>query len=106
MSVKLVSEVGVGTVAAGVAKANADHVLISGHDGGTHASPLSSIQCAGIPWEGSAGDAADPRPQRPPLADPRADGRAPEDGPRRQIAGLLGADEMGFSTAPLIAGAA
>ena len=51
ISVKLVSEVGVGTVAAGVAKANADHVLIAGHDGGTGASPLSSIQSAGIPWE-------------------------------------------------------
>ncbi len=51
VSVKLVSEVGVGTVAAGVAKANADHVLISGHDGGTGASPLSSIQSAGVPWE-------------------------------------------------------
>ena len=48
---KLVAEVGVGTVAAGVAKANADHVLISGHDGGTGASPLSSILFAGIPWE-------------------------------------------------------
>ena len=51
VSVKLVAEMGVGTVAAGVAKANADHVLISGHDGGTGASPLSSIQSAGIPWE-------------------------------------------------------
>ena len=51
VSVKLVSEVGVGTVAAGVAKANADHVLIAGHDGGTGASPLSSIQSAGVPWE-------------------------------------------------------
>jgi glutamate synthase (NADPH/NADH) large chain/glutamate synthase (ferredoxin) len=51
VSVKLVAEVGVGTVAAGVAKANADHVLISGHDGGTGASPLSSIQAAGVPWE-------------------------------------------------------
>ena len=51
ISVKLVAEVGVGTVAAGVAKANADHVLISGHEGGTGASPLSSILFAGIPWE-------------------------------------------------------
>src|SRR5207247_10669736 len=51
ISVQLVAEVGVGTVAAGVAKANADHVLISGHDGGTGASPLSSIQSAGVPWE-------------------------------------------------------
>jgi len=51
VSVKLVSEVGVGTVAAGVAKANADHVTIAGHDGGTGASPQSSIQSAGVPWE-------------------------------------------------------
>ena len=51
VSVKLVSEVGVGTVAAGVAKANADHVTISGHDGGTGASPQSSVQGAGVPWE-------------------------------------------------------
>ena len=51
ISVKLVSEVGVGTVAAGVAKANADHVVIAGHDGGTGASPQSSIQHAGVPWE-------------------------------------------------------
>jgi glutamate synthase domain-containing protein 2 len=51
ISVKLVSEIGVGTVAAGVAKAHADVVLISGHDGGTGASPLSSIQHAGTPWE-------------------------------------------------------
>ena len=51
MSVKLVSEVGVGTIAAGVAKANADHVVIAGHDGGTGASPQASIQHAGIPWE-------------------------------------------------------
>ncbi len=51
VSVKLVSEVGVGTVAAGVAKANADHVTISGHDGGTGASPQSSVQSAGVPWE-------------------------------------------------------
>ena len=60
MSVKLVSEVGVGTVAAGVSKANADRVLIAGHDGGTGASPLSSIQAAGVPWEiGLAETAAD-----------------------------------------------
>src|SRR4030042_1364395 len=51
VSVKLVSEVGVGTIAAGVAKGNADEVLISGHDGGTGASPLSSIKHAGCPWE-------------------------------------------------------
>ena len=51
ISVKLVSEAGVGTIAAGVAKAHADHILISGHDGGTGASPISSIQYAGTPWE-------------------------------------------------------
>src|SRR5881409_2293532 len=51
VSVKLVAELGVGTVAAGVAKANADHVTIAGHDGGTGASPLSSIVAAGVPWE-------------------------------------------------------
>ena len=51
ISVKLVSEVGVGTIAAGVVKAGADHILISGHDGGTGASPISSIQYAGSPWE-------------------------------------------------------
>ena len=51
ISVKLVSEVGVGTIAAGVAKAHADHILISGHDGGTGASPLTSIKHAGLPWE-------------------------------------------------------
>src|SRR5205814_7633227 len=51
VSVKLVSEVGVGTVAAGVAKANSDHVTISGHDGGTGASPQSSVQSAGVPWQ-------------------------------------------------------
>src|SRR5438552_13404362 len=51
ISVKLVSEVGVGTVAAGVAKANSDHVVIAGYDGGTGASPVSSIQAAGVPWE-------------------------------------------------------
>ena len=63
ISVKLVAEVGVGTVAAGVAKANADHVLISGHDGGTGASPLSSILHAGVPvGDRARRDAADARP--------------------------------------------
>ena len=85
ISVKLVSEVGVGTVAAGVAKANADHVLISGHDGGTGASPLSSILFAGAPvGDRARGDAADARAQRPALADLGADGRAAQDRPRRR----------------------
>ncbi len=61
VSVKLVSEVGVGTIAAGVAKAHADHILISGDSGGTGASPLTSIKHAGLPWElGIAGNSPDP----------------------------------------------
>ena len=69
VSVKLVSEVGVGTVASGVAKANADHLTISGHDGGTGASPQSSVQGAGVPWEiGLGRDPADAAAQRPALA--------------------------------------
>ena len=73
VSVKLVSEVGVGTVAAGVAKANADHVLIAGHDGGTGASPLSSIQSAGVPWEiGLAETQQTLLQQRPALAASRS----------------------------------
>jgi glutamate synthase (NADPH) large chain len=78
VSVKLVSEVGVGTIAAGVAKGNADEVLISGHDGGTGASPLSSIKHAGCPWEARPGrnpaGAGDERAARPhPRADRRPD---------------------------------
>jgi glutamate synthase domain-containing protein 2/glutamate synthase domain-containing protein 3 len=104
VSVKLVSEIGVGTVAAGVAKANADHVLISGHDGGTGASPLSSIQCAGIPWEIGLAETQ----QTLVLNDLRSRIWVQTDGQLKTgrdvvIAGLLGADEMGFSTAPLIA---
>src|SRR5207248_1424551 len=104
VSVKLVAEIGVGTVAAGVAKANADHVLISGHDGGTGASPLSSIQCAGIPWEIALAETQQPLV----LNDLRSRTRVQTDGQLKTgrdvvIAGLLGADEMGFSTAPLIA---
>ncbi len=84
VSVKLVSEVGVGTVAAGVSKANADRVLIAGHDGGTGASPLSSIQAAGVPWEiGLAETQQTLAAQRPPLADRGADRRAAEDRARR-----------------------
>src|SRR5213595_339336 len=104
VSVKLVAEVGVGTVAAGVAKANADHVLISGHDGGTGASPLSSIQCAGIPWEIGLAETQ----QTLVLNDLRSRIWVQTDGQLKTgrdvvIAALLGADEMGFSTAPLIA---
>jgi glutamate synthase domain-containing protein 2/glutamate synthase domain-containing protein 1/glutamate synthase domain-containing protein 3 len=104
VSVKLVAEFGVGTVAAGVAKANADHVLISGHDGGTGASPLSSIQCAGIPWEIGLAETQ----QTLVANDLRSRIWVQTDGQLKTgrdvvVAALLGADEMGFSTAPLIA---
>jgi glutamate synthase domain-containing protein 3 len=104
VSVKLVAEVGVGTVAAGVAKANADHVLISGHDGGTGASPLSSIQSAGVPWE--IGLAETQQTLR--LNGLRSRIWVQTDGQLKTgrdvvIAALLGADELGFATAPLIA---
>jgi glutamate synthase domain-containing protein 2/glutamate synthase domain-containing protein 3 len=104
VSVKLVSEVGVGTVAAGVAKANADHVLISGFDGGTGASPLSSIQSAGVPWEIGLAETQ----QTLVLNDLRSRIWVQTDGQIKTgrdvvVAALLGADEMGFATAPLIA---
>ncbi len=104
VSVKLVSEVGVGTVAAGVSKANADRVLIAGHDGGTGASPLSSIQAAGIPWEIGLAETQ----QTLLLNDLRSRIVVQTDGQLKTgrdvvIAAMLGADEMGFSTAPLIA---
>jgi glutamate synthase domain-containing protein 2/glutamate synthase domain-containing protein 1/glutamate synthase domain-containing protein 3 len=104
VSVKLVAEVGVGTVAAGVAKANADHVLISGHDGGTGASPLSSIVSAGVPWEIGLAETQ----QTLLLNDLRSRITVQTDGQLKTgrdvvVAALLGADEMGFSTAPLIA---
>jgi glutamate synthase domain-containing protein 2/glutamate synthase domain-containing protein 1/glutamate synthase domain-containing protein 3 len=104
VSVKLVSEVGVGTVAAGVSKANADRVLIAGHDGGTGASPLSSIQAAGIPWEIGLAETQ----QTLLLNDLRSRIVVQTDGQLKTgrdvvIAALLGADEMGFSTGPLIA---
>jgi glutamate synthase (NADPH/NADH) large chain/glutamate synthase (ferredoxin) len=104
VSVKLVSEVGVGTIAAGVSKANADRVLIAGHDGGTGASPLSSIQAAGIPWEIGLAETQ----QTLLLNDLRSRIVVQTDGQLKTgrdvvIAALLGADEMGFSTAPLIA---
>jgi glutamate synthase domain-containing protein 2/glutamate synthase domain-containing protein 1/glutamate synthase domain-containing protein 3 len=104
VSVKLVAEVGVGTVAAGVAKANADHVTISGHDGGTGASPQSSVQSAGIPWEIGLAETQ----QTLLLNDLRSRITVEVDGGMRTgrdviVAALLGADEFGFSTAPLIA---
>jgi glutamate synthase domain-containing protein 2/glutamate synthase domain-containing protein 1/glutamate synthase domain-containing protein 3 len=104
VSVKLVSEVGVGTVAAGVSKANADRVLIAGHDGGTGASPLSSIQAAGVPWEIGLAETQ----QTLLLNDLRSRILVQTDGQLKTgrdvvIAAMLGADEMGFSTAPLIA---
>jgi glutamate synthase (NADPH/NADH) large chain/glutamate synthase (ferredoxin) len=104
VSVKLVSEVGVGTVAAGVSKANADRVLIAGYDGGTGASPLSSIQSAGIPWEIGLAETQ----QTLLLNDLRSRIKVQTDGQLKTgrdvvIAAMLGADEMGFSTAPLIA---
>jgi glutamate synthase domain-containing protein 2/glutamate synthase domain-containing protein 1/glutamate synthase domain-containing protein 3 len=104
VSVKLVSEVGVGTIAAGVSKANADRVLIAGHDGGTGASPLSSIQAAGGPWEIGLAETQ----QTLLLNNLRSRIVVQTDGQLKTgrdvvIAAMLGADEMGFSTAPLIA---
>jgi glutamate synthase domain-containing protein 2/glutamate synthase domain-containing protein 1/glutamate synthase domain-containing protein 3 len=104
VSVKLVSEVGVGTVAAGVSKANADRVLIAGYDGGTGASPLSSIQAAGVPWEIGLAETQ----QTLLLNDLRSRIIVQTDGQLKTgrdvvVAAMLGADEMGFSTAPLIA---
>jgi len=104
VSVKLVAEVGVGTVAAGVAKANADHVLISGHDGGTGASPLSSILFAGIPWEIGLAETQQTLVRN----DLRSRIWVQTDGQLKTgrdvvVAALLGADEVGFATAPLVA---
>jgi glutamate synthase domain-containing protein 2/glutamate synthase domain-containing protein 3 len=104
IAVKLVAEVGVGTVAAGVAKAHADVVLISGDSGGTGASPLSSIKHAGIPWELGLAETQ----QVLLLNDLRSRIRVQTDGKLQTgrdvvIAALLGAEEFGFATAPLIA---
>ena len=104
ISVKLVSEVGVGTVAAGVAKARADHVTIAGFEGGTGASPLTSIKHAGSPWEVGLAETQ----QTLVLNNLRGRIAVQADGGMRTgrdvvVAGLLGADEMGFATAPLIA---
>jgi glutamate synthase domain-containing protein 2/glutamate synthase domain-containing protein 1/glutamate synthase domain-containing protein 3 len=104
ISVKLVAEVGVGTVAAGVAKAHADLVLISGDSGGTGASPLTSIKHAGIPWELGLAETQ----QVLVMNDLRSRIRVQTDGKLQTgrdvaIAALLGAEEFGFSTAPLVA---
>ncbi|WP_316367183.1 glutamate synthase large subunit [Candidatus Thiodiazotropha sp. CDECU1] len=104
ISVKLVSEVGVGTVAAGVSKAHADHVTISGYDGGTGASPLTSIKHAGSPWEIGLAETH----QTLVLNKLRGRIAVQADGGMRTgrdvvVAALLGADEIGFATAPLIA---
>jgi glutamate synthase domain-containing protein 2/glutamate synthase domain-containing protein 1/glutamate synthase domain-containing protein 3 len=103
ISVKLVSEVGVGTIAAGVAKAKADHVVIAGHDGGTGASPLSSIKHAGTPWELGLAETQ----QTLVLNRLRGRIRVQADGQMKTgrdvvIGALLGADEFGFATAPLV----
>jgi glutamate synthase (ferredoxin) len=104
INVKLVSEVGVGTIAAGVSKAKADVVLISGYDGGTGASPLTSLKHAGLPWELGLAEAQ----QTLVLNNLRSrivvecDGQL-KTGRDVAIAALLGAEEFGFSTAPLVA---
>ncbi|QDU72919.1 glutamate synthase large subunit [Mucisphaera calidilacus] len=104
VSVKLVAEVGVGTVAAGVAKAHADHILVSGFDGGTGASPMTSIKHAGLPWELGIAETH----QTLVLNDLRSRVRLETDGGMRTgrdlfVAACLGAEEYGFSTLPLIA---
>jgi glutamate synthase (NADPH/NADH) large chain len=104
ISVKLVSEVGVGTIAAGVAKCKADHVVIAGHDGGTGASPWSSIKHAGTPWELGLAETQ----QTLVLNRLRSRIRVQADGQMKTgrdvvIGALLGADEFGFATAPLVA---
>lgn len=103
VSVKLVSEVGVGTVAAGVAKAKADHILISGDGGGTGASPLTSIKHAGLPWELGIAETH----QTLVMNDLRSRVVLQTDGGLKTgrdvvLGALLGAEEIGFSTAPLI----
>lgn len=104
INVKLVSEAGVGTIAAGVAKAHADIITVAGHDGGTGASPLTSIKHAGVPWELGISEAH----QTLLLNKLRGRVRLQTDGQLKtgrdvMIAALLGAEEFGFSTAPLIA---
>lgn len=104
VSVKLVSEVGVGTVATGVAKAKADHIVIAGHDGGTGASPWSSIKHCGTPWELGLAETQ----QTLVVNRLRGRVRVQADGQMKTgrdvvIGALLGADEFGFATAPLVA---
>jgi glutamate synthase (NADPH/NADH) large chain len=103
ISVKLVSEVGIGTVAAGVTKAKADHVVVAGTDGGTGASPLSSVKHAGTPWELGLAETQ----QTLVLNGLRSRIRVQADGQMKTgrdvvIAAMLGADEIGFATAPLV----
>ncbi len=103
ISVKLVAETGVGTVAAGVAKAHADHILISGHDGGTGASPLTSIKHAGGPWEIGLAETH----QTLVLNDLRSRVTVQVDGQMKTgrdvvIGAMLGAEEFGFATVPLV----
>jgi glutamate synthase (NADPH/NADH) large chain/glutamate synthase (ferredoxin) len=103
ISVKLVSEIGVGTIAAGVAKCKADHVVIAGHDGGTGASPWSSIKHAGSPWEIGLAETQ----QTLVLNRLRSRIRVQADGQMKTgrdvvVGALLGADEFGFATAPLV----
>jgi glutamate synthase domain-containing protein 2/glutamate synthase domain-containing protein 1/glutamate synthase domain-containing protein 3 len=104
VSVKLVSEAGVGTIAAGVAKARAEHIVIAGHDGGTGASPLSSLKYVGLPWEIGLAESHQVLVQN----ELRGRVRLQVDGGLRTgrdvvIAALLGADEFAFGTAPLVA---
>ena len=104
ISVKLVSEVGVGTVAAGVSKAKADHVTISGMEGGTGASPLTSVKHAGSPWEIGLAETHQTLMKnklRNRIA-VQVDGGL-KTGRDVVVGALLGADEFGFSTAPLVA---
>ncbi|MBT8126254.1 MAG: glutamate synthase large subunit [Gammaproteobacteria bacterium] len=103
ISVKLVSEIGVGTIASGVAKAYSDHIVIAGHDGGTGASPLTSVKHAGLPWELGVAETH----QTLVMNDLRSRVALQTDGQLKTgrditIAALLGAEEFGFSTAPLI----
>ena len=104
ISVKLVSEVGVGTVAAGVAKGGADVILISGHDGGTGASPQTSLMHAGLPWELGLSEAHQTlvRNGLRTRVKLECDGQL-KTGRDVAIAAMLGADEFGFATAPLVA---
>ncbi len=103
ISVKLVSEIGVGTTAAGVVKAKADHIVIAGHDGGTGASPITSIKHAGLPWELGLAETH----QTLVMNDLRSRVVVQTDGQLKTgrdvaIAALLGAEEFGFATAPLV----